>query len=131
MDGRRFVVITALLAVTTIAVGVPLWVAPYNKLESTLWSPALLPGMTLLAAGSMYLVVAELLPARRVVALMAACAPVADIILVVRDTASDPTNHNLWPFELVMMALWGLCFIFPGVLLGASLRAWARKQATN
>jgi hypothetical protein len=129
MDARRFLAVITLLAVTTVALGAPLWRAPYNRLESALWSPAVLPGLALLAGGAMYLVVCEVMRARRVALLMAACAPIADIALIIRDTAADPTSHNLWPFELVMMTLWGLMAILPGLLLGAGLRAWARKQA--
>jgi hypothetical protein len=29
----------------------------------------------------------------------------AHICLVVADCASDPTNHNLWPFEFVFLAV--------------------------
>jgi hypothetical protein len=30
---------------------------------------------------------------------------VANACLIVADCASDPTNHNLWPFEFVIIAL--------------------------
>ncbi len=30
---------------------------------------------------------------------------VANACLIVADCASDPTNHNLWPFEFVMIAI--------------------------
>ena len=32
----------------------------------------------------------------------------ADLVLILAQTAIDPTSHNLWPLELAMIALIGL-----------------------
>jgi len=129
MDARRILAIVTILAVITVAVGVPMWAAPYNKLDQQLLTGQMLPGMVLLASGTLYLTVSEMMRARRALMLVGACAPIADIILIVRDTSADPTSHNLFPFELIMVTLWGLMFIVPALLLGVALRAWVRRQA--
>jgi hypothetical protein len=129
MDARRLLALVTILAVITIAVGVPMWTAPYGKMDEHLLTGAMLPGIVLLASGTLYLVVAEAMRARRALMLMGACAPIADIILIVRDTSADPTTHNLFPFELILVTLWGLMFIVPAMLIGVALRAWVRRQA--
>ena len=32
----------------------------------------------------------------------------ADVLLIMVSTSIDPTSHNLWPFEILMIALVGL-----------------------
>lgn len=56
-------------------------------------------------------------------AAMLACVPVAVLGRVLIDTASDPTSHNLWPFEVVL----GVMASVPPVLLGA-LVAWPVRR---
>jgi hypothetical protein len=129
MDARRILAIVTLVAITTAALAIPWLRLPYNKLDEALFSPPMLPGMVLLAAGTFFLVLSETLRARKALALMALCAPIADMILISRDTSIDPTTHNLMPFEIVMVAVWALMFIAPGMMLGVALRSWVRRQA--
>lgn len=129
MDARRILAVAALLAVTTTALAIPWLRLSYNKLDEALFNPPMLPGMVLLATGTFLLVLTEALRARKALVLMAFCAPIADMILIARDTAIDPTTHNLMPFEIVMVAIWALLFIVPGALLGVALRAWTRRRA--
>jgi uncharacterized membrane protein YhaH (DUF805 family) len=48
--------------------------------------------------------------------------PVAVMIRVIIETVKDPTDHNLWPFELVIAALVSLIAVVPGLLVGALVR---------
>jgi hypothetical protein len=44
------------------------------------------------------------------------------MIRVVVDTMQDPTDHNLWPFELIFAAVVSLVAVVPGLLVGALVR---------
>jgi hypothetical protein len=44
------------------------------------------------------------------------------MIRVVVETASDPTDHNLWPFELVFATVLSLIPVVLGLLIGALMR---------
>ena len=53
---------------------------------------------------------------------MLAVFPAAVMIRVVVETASDPTDHNLWPFELVFATVLSLIPVVLGLLIGALMR---------
>jgi hypothetical protein len=48
--------------------------------------------------------------------------PAVIFVRVVLDGMEDPTNHNLWPFEIVMTFGIGMIVTFPFAALGALLR---------
>ena len=47
----------------------------------------------------------------------------ANACLVVWDCAADPTNHNLWPFEFVIIAI-----ATSPAFLGAGVAGWIARQ---
>ena len=51
-----------------------------------------------------------------------ASVPAAVMARVVHDTWSDPTSHNLWPFELILAAGPGLLVAAIGALAGGQAR---------
>lgn len=51
--------------------------------------------------------------------LIAAAVPAAVLARIAVDTASDPTSHNLWPFEIVIAAGVGLVAALGGAVLGS------------
>jgi len=51
--------------------------------------------------------------------LIAATVPAAVMARIAFETASDPTSHNLWPFEVVIAAGVGLLAALGGALLGS------------
>lgn len=53
--------------------------------------------------------------------LIAAAVPAAVMARIAFETASDPTSHNLWPFEVVIAAGVGLFAALGGALLGSLL----------
>lgn len=51
--------------------------------------------------------------------LIASAVPAAVMARIAVETASDPTSHNLWPFEIVIAAGVGLFAALGGALLGS------------
>jgi hypothetical protein len=49
---------------------------------------------------------------------------------VVLDCMEDPTNHNLWPFEVVMAVGLGMIVTFPFAAFGALLRRVTHRSPT-
>jgi hypothetical protein len=48
--------------------------------------------------------------------------PAAVAVRVAVEVAQDPTDHNLWPFELIIAAIFSLVAVVPGLLIGALAR---------
>jgi hypothetical protein len=44
------------------------------------------------------------------------------LVRLIVETAQDPTDHNLWPFELIFAAVVSLVAVVPGLLIGAIVR---------
>ncbi len=111
------------LVLPILAVGLPYWGRPYAELQlpgALLWWP-----LALVFFGA---VASRLAGAGFVASWLVAGAPLALVVgvRVLRDTAADPSTHNLWPLELMIAGAlgWGMA------LLGAlaahfSLRARA------
>lgn len=101
------------------AVGVPYWHIPYAQLSlpDAVWGPPLV-----LVAGMAAL--ARVLSASRfwqTISIVGASVPAAVLARVLYDTASDPSSHNLWPFELLLAAGPGLGVAAVGALAGGLL----------
>jgi len=102
-----------------LAVGIPYWLIPYNKLN--------LPD-AVLGAGLLVLIIAAALArvssGRRffvVVAVMGASVPAAVMARVIFDGLRDSSSHNLWPFELVIAVFVGGAVAFVGALIGTAV----------
>jgi hypothetical protein len=115
MSRRSLVILAAAFAASFLAIGGLYWPVPYAQvsLPDTLLGPGLL--VVGVAAGAAVIARIGLLPA---LAVVGAAAPAAVLVRIVRDTAVDPTSHNLWPFELVLSALPGYAAAFVGVVMG-------------
>ena len=112
--------------IALLAIGIPAWGLPYDP-DLTL-HPELLPGAILLGVLPLWLSIGGPASARRIFLVMSLCVPLVDIALIVRDTAIDPTNHNLWPLELVFSWVLGAAIILPGLFVGVVLRALLRRR---
>jgi len=88
-----------------------------------------LPGAVLLGVLTMILIATDSARPNRTFVAMSLCAPLVDLIAIVRDGAVDPTSHNLAPFELILSGLLGAAFVLPGLALGLALRAWRRRRS--
>ena len=64
-------------------------------------------------------------PAGRVFGIMIGAFPAAVALRVAVEVVQDPTDHNLWPFELIIAAIVALGAVLPGLLVGFLLR-WLR-----
>lgn len=102
------------------AIGIPWWSMPYLQIEPT--SPAIVPGEMLLVLLTAWAAAQPGASLRGVLALMGMVLPLVDIVSIIHDTAIDPTTHNLAPIEVVMMAVFGLMMVVPGLILGLLAR---------
>jgi len=109
----------------TLVIGVPYWAIPYDKFD--LSHVEVLPGAILLSLLTMMLIGKGNAKARTAFLVMSMVAPTVDLIAIVHDTSTDPTTHNLAPFELIIAWLLGAAFVLAGLALGLALRAWNRR----
>jgi len=109
----------------TLVIGVPYWAIPYDKFD--LGHVEVLPGAILLSLLTMMLIGKGNAKARTAFLVMSMVAPTVDLIAIVHDTSTDPTTHNLAPFELIIAWLLGAAFVLAGLALGLALRAWDRR----
>lgn len=100
--------------------GVPYWRLPYNA--DFFSDPLVLAGFVGLGAVTAMLAASGIARLRQIFWIMLAAFPAAVAIRVVVETAQDPTDHNLWPFELILAALFSLVAVVPGLLIGAIVR---------
>jgi hypothetical protein len=102
------------------SVGVPYWFIPYNRATG---AHALGGAAVVCAVTAAAMALRRELGAGKAMACAALAVPAAALVRVVYDTTMwDPTSHNLWPFELVVMLLLGYAGAVPGALLGLLLR---------
>ena len=100
--------------------GIPFWTLPYNNQEFPY--PGQVLGMIGLAVVTALLAVSGVTSPKRIFWTMLAAFPVAVAIRVAVEVAQDPTDHNLWPFELIYAAVVSLVAVVPGLLVGALVR---------
>lgn len=112
-------------AAVVLAAGIPYWRLPYDEINRGHF--AILPGALLLGLLTLVLVMIEATPDKRIAVTMLFCVPMIDVVSIIKDTATDPTAHNLWPFELVIAAISGALIVVPAVLLGLVTR-WATAR---
>jgi len=101
-----------------LAVGVPYWQIPYNKLN--LPNALIGPGLLVIGISALLLRMAGLASLRRATFMVGAMAAAAVMARVVTDAARDPTSHNLWPFELVIALVVGFACAAAGAIVGVA-----------
>jgi hypothetical protein len=104
--------------------GIPYWRLPYNA--DFFGDTAVQLGFVGLAVVTAMLAASGVARLRRIFWLMLATFPTAVAIRVVVETAKDPTDHNLWPFELIFAAVVSLAAVVPGLLVGILVRRLSR-----
>ena len=100
--------------------GIPFWHLQYN--HQGFVYPGLLIGLTALAVVTAMLAALGVARPMRVFWTMMSAFPAAIAIRVAVEVAQDPTDHNLWPFELVYGFVMSLAGVVPGLLIGALVR---------
>jgi hypothetical protein len=114
----------AAFVIAFLAIGIPYWHIPYGEFDFS--QVELLPGAIFLAVATLALIAREAMPARWVMGVMLGCAPLIDLVVIVRDTSADARTHIMAPFELIAAAALGACFVLPGAALGLAMRARKR-----
>lgn len=113
--------------VSFLAVGLPYWQIPYADvaLPNTLVTPAL---VVVALAAALARAVGR---SRFMVCVLAigATIPAAVMARVVVDTATDPTSHNLWPFEIFLAGFVGALAATAGTALGSIPARFSSKNA--
>ena len=120
MAERRTLWLAAGFAAGLLLTGVPYWRLPYNA--NIFADTLLLIGFAGLGVVTAVLAASGVARLGKVFWAMLAAFPAAVMIRVVVDTMQDPTDHNLWPFEIVIAALFSLVAVVPGLLIGALAR---------
>lgn len=100
--------------------GIPYWVLPYNA--DFFSNRGIILGFVGLSVATMLVAIFCDMSIRRSLLVMTACFPTAVMLRVVVETSQDPTSHNLFPFELLLAAGFGLIFVLPGLVIGALVR---------
>ncbi|GLH68818.1 hypothetical protein GETHPA_03510 [Geothrix rubra] len=108
------------LGLAFFAAGIPWWLAPYNRFSFST-PPAILGTLAFLGVAAWASGWTRLGLSKATVAAGAAV-PLAVMARVIVDTLRDPTSHNLWPLEVVMMAVLGFGVAFAAALAGRLLR---------
>ena len=120
MSERRTSPLWAGFAAGLLLTGIPFWRLPYT---ADFWGD--LPfqlGFVGLAAATAVLAASGAARLWPTFWAMLAAFPAAVAIRVAVEVAEDPTDHNLWPIELVLAAIFSLIAILPGLLVGALVR---------
>lgn len=114
--------------VAFLAVGIPFWQVPYAKVSipNTLMAPGLFMvalGAALVRFAGKHSFLASLL-------IVALAVPATVMARVVIETSTNPTSHNLWPFEVGFAWLVGLLASLVGVMVG-SIPAFLARGASR
>jgi hypothetical protein len=117
---RRTIWLASGFAAGLLLTGIPYWRLPYNA--DFFADPGILLGLGGLGLVTAVLAFAGIAPAGRLFLVMIGAFPGAVALRVAVETAQDPTSHNLWPFELIIMAVFSLIAVVPGLLVGVLLR---------
>jgi hypothetical protein len=104
------------IAASFLAVGIPYWLTPYDKLN--LPSGLMGPGLLVVAIAALVLRSGRIISFWRTTWLVGLAVPMAVMTRVVVDVARDPTSHNLWPLELVIAVIVGGACALPGAVVG-------------
>jgi hypothetical protein len=120
MSERSTLWLAAGFAAGVLLTGVPYWRLSYNA--DIFADTALLIGFAGLGVVTAVLAASGVARLGKVFWAMLAAFPTAVMIRVIVDTMKDPTDHNLWPFEIVIAALFSLVAVVPGLLIGALAR---------
>ena len=116
-----------------LVVGVPYWQIPYAQvsLPNSVW------GLSLVVVGALAALPTILSGTRfwSSALIVGVSVPAAVLARIIYDTWSDPTSHNLWPFEIILATgpglLAGIIGAFVGGLLTKRHGAWSAGLLKN
>ena len=104
-------------AASFLAVGVPYWQIPYSDVEL----PTTLMTLALVVVALAAAIARAIGHSRFIVCVLVIGATIPAVVMarVVVDTATDPTSHNLWPFEIILSGFVGTFVATAGAALGS------------
>jgi hypothetical protein len=111
-----------------LAVGLPYWQIPYNKVN--LPDAVMGLGLLVIVAASAVARAGGRIPIFKTTLVVGAAVPAAVFARVIVEGMKDPTSHNLWPFEVVIALVVGLGASVIGTLLGSVLLLFPGKDST-
>ncbi|MGR6035638.1 MAG: hypothetical protein ACU4EQ_00295 [Candidatus Nitrosoglobus sp.] len=103
--------------ISCVAVGAPYWLIPYNKVN--LPNALMGPGLLVIILAALMLRLYETTPFWRIVKIIGATVPAAVLTRIIVDGLKDPSSHNLWPLEVIIALVIGLCCALIGAIVGS------------
>lgn len=107
------------VAISFVAVGIPYWSIPYNKLN--LPDALLGPGLLVVVISALLLRFGGVISFWRSTWPVGASVAAVVIARVLVDGARDSTSHNLWPLEVVIALIVGFVCAATGAMVGSLL----------
>ncbi len=117
LNRPAFLHFPAVWAVCFLLTGIAYWSTPYNARD--LPFSFYVPGLLSVSLAALVFRAYRASTFWRIVLIFASTVPAVFFLRVVADTMKDPTTHNLWPFEIVLAAGFGLAAAGAGALMGA------------
>lgn len=108
------------------AVGFPLWLIPYKKLN--LPDALLEPGIFVVVVSALLLCAYKLASVWNAIWLVGAAVPAAVLARVIVDGIKDPTSHNLWPIAVIIATFVGFGCALPGAVAGWIIGTLLQKK---
>ncbi len=112
------------LALGLIAGAIPSWPVPYDKLN-TMETTILIGWVGLTIAAALVTRILTPLPLKPAAFTVTAGFLAAMVLRIIVECTIDPTDHNLWPFEIV----WGVMVGLPSAFAGAFLARFFMRTA--
>jgi hypothetical protein len=109
-----------------LAVGVPYWLIPYNKIS--LPDTLITPGLLVVGFSALMLYLFKVARSRKVIGIIGSSVPAAVLARVLVETWEDPTSHNLWPFEVIIALMLGLSCALAGAIVGSLFARLVRRS---
>ena len=116
---------SAVVAICAILFGSVYWTAPYSDLDI---GEITLPVYLLAMAPVVVLRASRTAPFPLALATLPTGLVLAVMIRVAVDVSSDPTSHNLWPFELVIAGVVGLFWGLVAAVIGELIARLFRRR---
>jgi hypothetical protein len=121
MNSRQLVSLLIAFALALLAVGLPYWRIPYDKLA--LPNSIINLGLVVPFVAAAVVRFFSGVSLRRSVIVIGLAVPCAVVLRAVVDVFADPTSHNLWPFEVVIASGVGFGVSLGGAVFGSILLA--------
>jgi hypothetical protein len=102
--------------ISFLSVGIPYWMIPYNHVS--LPGALMGPGLIAVIGAAFFVRMKEAVDFWMGASFVGTVVPGVVMARVMVETVSDPTSHNLWPFEVVFAAIVGYCCALSGTIVG-------------